>query len=81
MTGGSGWRLQHPPTDRQSTTTAAPGSSDGPSWGAGGISHGGKCHSVATPPVAHTRSSGQVHPEASFRTTVSNHDLQYHKVH
>ena len=44
MTGGSGWRLQHPPTDRQSTTTAAPGSSDGPLWGARGASHYGKCH-------------------------------------
>ena len=38
------WRLQLSPTDRQSTTTAAPGSSDGPLWGAGGMSHYGKCH-------------------------------------
>jgi hypothetical protein len=38
------WRLQLPPADRQSTTTAAPGSSDGPLWGARGASHYGKCH-------------------------------------
>ena len=57
--------------DTKQQQTAAPGSSDGPLWGAGGMSHYGKCHKC---PPLWSLTPGQA-------AKVTQHDFTYLRVY